>query len=114
MTAPKPVNPDAITLAKAAAMLGRSEVQVTRFRREGLLVRLEGYPSYSRADVQAFIDDPWINGREAARILNISHNRVSQLAAAGKIPVHMTESGKRVYRKGQLLLVANARRDTPK
>jgi predicted XRE-type DNA-binding protein len=90
-------------------MLGLSEVTVTRLRREGLLIQLDGYPSYSRADVQEFIDNPWLNGRQAALVLGVSHNRVSQLAAAEKIPVHLTKSGKRVYRLRQLDVVARAR-----
>lgn len=53
MTAPKPRNRDAITLAEAAQLLGLSEIRVTRLRREGLLTKLDGYPSYSRADVQS-------------------------------------------------------------
>jgi len=109
VTPRKPVDPDAITLAQAAALLGLTEIRVTRLRREGLL-RLEGYPSYSRTDVQEFIDNPWLNGRQAAQMLGISHNRVSQLAAAEKIPVHRTTSGRRVYRQQQLEVVVNARR----
>ena len=34
-------------------------------RREGLLVGLGGFLSYSRSDVQAFLDNPWINARQA-------------------------------------------------
>lgn len=109
MTPRKPVDPDAINLATASKVLGLSEHQVTRLRREGLLIRVAGYPSYSLADVQAFIDNPWLNGRQAAQVLGVSHNRVSQLAAGEKIPVHYTKSGQRVYRLQQLLVVAQAR-----
>lgn len=109
MTARKPRHPDAITVAEAALMLNLSEDRVTRLRREGLLVRLDGHPSYSRADVQEFIDNPWLNGRQAALILGVSHARVSQLADAEKIPVHHTPSGRRVYRLRQLEVVARAR-----
>lgn len=109
MTAHKPRNPDAITLAEAAQLLGLSEIRVTRLRREGLLTKLDGYPSYSRSDVEAFIDNPWINGRQAAVILGVSYSRVSQLAAAEKVPVHYTASGRRVYRLQQLEVVAHAR-----
>jgi hypothetical protein len=109
MTPRKPANPDAITLAEAAAALGISEIRVTRLRREGLLVRLGGYPSYSHDDIQAFIDNPWLNGRQAALLLGVSHNRVSQLASADQIPVHFTASGRRVYRQRQIEVVANAR-----
>ncbi|NRQ51568.1 hypothetical protein [Aeromicrobium stalagmiti] len=113
MTSRRLVNPDAITLAEAAEMLGMSEVTVTRFRREGLLITLEGLPSYSRADVQEFIDNPWLNGRQAAMILGISHVRVSQLANEERIPVHVTKSGQRVYRHRQIEVVANARAERP-
>jgi len=92
-------------------MLSMSEVTVTRFRREGLLVRLSGLPSYSRSDVQAFIDNPWINTVQAALVLQVSHARVSQLAAEDKIPVHHTPSGQRMYRLAQLEVVARARRE---
>lgn len=90
-------------------MLGLSTLRVTRLRREGLLVRLKGYPSYSRLDVEAFVDNPWLNGRQAAVVLGVSHNRVSQLAAEERIPVHHTTSGHRAYRMKQLTVVANAR-----
>jgi hypothetical protein len=104
---------DAITPAEAAQLLGMPETSVTRLRREGLLGRLEGYPSYSRADVQGFLDNPWLNGVQAAMILGVSHARVSQLAAAEKILVHVTASGRRMYRQRQLEVVANARRARP-
>jgi predicted XRE-type DNA-binding protein len=110
MTPRHPVNPDAITLAQAAALLGISELRVSRLRREGLLVRLDGYPSYSRSDVQQYLDDPWLSGRQAAVILGVSHVRVSQLANEERIPVHRSRSGRRIYRQRQLEVVANARR----
>jgi hypothetical protein len=110
VTPKKRVDPDAITLEQAASMLTLSTLQVTRLRREGLLIRLHGYPSYSRRDVQKFIDDPWLNGAQAALVLGVSHTRVSQLAAEERIPVHRTASGRRVYRLHQLEVVANARR----
>lgn len=109
VTPRKPRDPDAITLAEAARLLGLTEIRVTRLRREGLLRRLPGYPSYSRSDVREFIDNPWLNGRQAALVLGVTHNRVSQLAADEKIPVHLTKSGKRVYRLRQLEVVARAR-----
>lgn len=109
MTPRKPRNHDAITLAEAAQLLGVSEIRVSALRRDGLLVRLEGYPSYSRTDVQEFIDNPWINGGQAAVVLGVSHSRVSQLADDERIPVHHTRAGRRVYRLKQLEVVANAR-----
>jgi len=90
-------------------MLSTSTHRVTQLRRDGLLVRLPGYPSYSRADVLKLVDNPWLNGSQAAGILGVSHNRVSQLATDEKIPAHRTTSGRRVYRLRQLQVVANAR-----
>jgi predicted XRE-type DNA-binding protein len=110
MTRPKPVDPDAITLADAATLLGLSKERVSRLRREGLLATLEGYPSYSRDDVEQYLANPWLTGIQAAAILQISHVRVSQLAAEDRIPVHFTSSGKRVYRRQQIEVVARARR----
>ncbi len=110
MTPRKRRNSDAITLAQAAELLGLSEIRVTRLRREGLLVKLSGYPSYSRSDIEVFLDNPWLNGLQAAMILGVSHHRVSQLAADERIPVHRTVTGKRVYRQRQIEVVANARK----
>jgi hypothetical protein len=102
-------NPDAITLGEAARLLGLSEIRVSALRREGFLARLDGHPSYSRSDVQEFIDNPWINGTQAAFLIGVTRTRVFQLANAEKIPVHYTASGHRVYRLKQLEVVANAR-----
>lgn len=109
MKRPKPRNPNAITREKAAALLGLSGPQVARYRRDGLLGTLDGYPSYSRSVVEAIIADPCLTGREAAQVLGVSHNRVSQLANTDRIPVHVSASGRRYYRLEQLRTVANAR-----
>jgi excisionase family DNA binding protein len=108
MTAPKPRDPDAITLAKAAAILNTTTDRVTQMRRDGLLIRLTGYPSYSRSDVQQVADNPWLTGVQAAAILGVSRTRVYQLADAEKIPVHRTARGRRLYRQQQLEVVAHA------
>ena len=110
MTARLPRDPDAITRPEAARLLGVGEGTVARYRREGLLIAERGGRKlYSRTDVESFLDNPWLSGREAARILGVSHNRVSQLANDEKIPVHYTRSGKRVYRLRQIEVVARAR-----
>lgn len=110
MTTRLPRDPDAITRAEAAALLDIGEDAVRRLRREGLLEReLGGRRLYSRAEVEAYIADPWLNGAQAAEILGISHNRVSQLAAVDKIPFRLTQSGKRVYRTSQISVVARGR-----
>lgn len=109
VTPRKTRDPDAITRKTAASLLGITEIQTTRLRRDGLLIRLTGVPNYSRADVQTFIDNPWLTNDQAAQILGVSRSRVSQLAAAGRIPAHRTTTGRRVYRLHQIEVVANAR-----
>jgi hypothetical protein len=109
MTTPPTHDPDAITATQAAELLGLSEIRVSRLRREGLPVRRDGHPSYSRADVQAFIDNPWLNGPQAALILDVSHTRVAQLLETEKIPTHVTAGGRPVYRLEHLEEVARAR-----
>lgn len=110
MTLPKPPNPDAISRKQAATLLGVGERTVRRYRRDGLLGELDGYPSYSLAEVQAILADPWLSGRQASRVLGVSHVRVSQLAKADKIPSYIAPSGRHYYRSEQLRTVANARR----
>lgn len=110
MTRPRRRAANAITRTEAAGLLGLSTAQVTRLRREGLLGTLDGYPSYSLADIENFIEDPWLTGLQAAEVLGVSHVRVTQLANAGRIPVQVSPSGRRWYRQAQLETVANARR----
>lgn len=106
-----PSDPDAITLAQAAEILGVSESTVARWRREGLLLEQRGGRRlYSRFEVASVAANPWLTGVQAAEVLEVSHARISQLAEAGKIPVHITNSGQRAYRREQLEVVANARR----
>lgn len=113
MTPRLPEDPDAITRAVDAAILGVGESVVARYRREGLLVEERGGRRlYSSAEVESVRDDPRLTGRETAAILGVSHNRVSQLAKAYKIPVHLTPSGQRVYRRQQIEVVARARFET--
>jgi len=91
-------------------ILGVGESTVVRWRREGLLNEQRGGRRlYSRAEAEAVAANLWLTGVQAAEILGVSHVRVSQLADACKIPVHVTRSGQRVYRKEQIAVVANAR-----
>lgn len=50
----------------------------------------------------------WCRAREAAEILGISVSRVGQLAAEGRLPF-VVHHGQRLYRRGQLEVIANAR-----
>ena len=83
-----PVDPDVITRAEAAALLGISEDSVSRLRREGLIGTREGLPSYSRAEIVAYLNNPWLTGVQAAEILGVGHTRVTQLANADRILPH--------------------------
>lgn len=87
VTRPLPLDADAISRAVAAAVLGVGEESVARLRREGLLNEVRGGRRvYSRAEVEAFAADPWLNGVGAAQVLGVTRTRVSQLASADKIP----------------------------
>ena len=58
-----PLDADAINRAEAATVLGVGEALVARLRREGLLSEVRGGRCmYSRAEVEAFAADPWLNG----------------------------------------------------
>lgn len=85
-------------VAVSGQSLVAADTQVTRYRREGLLGTLDGYPSCSRCEVEAILADPWLTGTRAAHVLGVSRTRVSQLANADRIPVHIARSGKRYYR----------------
>ena len=81
MTQRKPVNPDAITHAEAAQILGIKVGSIGRLIRDGILHRTPGqYPTLSRAEAEMEAKTPhrteWITGTEAAHILGISKTRV--------------------------------------
>jgi hypothetical protein len=76
----------------------------------------------SRADVEALalrtyayrkhIGDPgsyWVTGQRAADILGVNMARVRQLAYAELIPAERHADGTFMYRRDQLMTVANAR-----
>ncbi len=76
----------------------------------------------SRADVEALAlrnyrhrrrrDDAksyWVTNERAAAILGVNVARLNQLAAKGFLPFEVHADGTRLYRREQLLTVANAR-----
>lgn len=76
----------------------------------------------SRADVEALAvrtykhwrhkNDPdsyWVTGRRAAAVLGANVSRLNQLATRGFLPFEVHADGTRMYRREQLLTVANAR-----
>jgi len=109
MTRPKPRDPDRITQAEAAELLRVGEKAIVRMQREGLLVRLDGYPTCSRSDVTAVAQDGWLTGGEAARLLGISRTRLVQLVRRDKVPYRTLSTGRRVYRRSHVEVVAHAR-----
>lgn len=52
----------------------------------------------------------WTGATEAARLLEVNVSRLNQLVAAGRVPFEVHADGRRIYRREQLLTVANARR----
>ncbi len=51
----------------------------------------------------------WVGATAAASILGVNVSRLNQLVAAGRLPFETHSDGRRVYRREQLLTVANAR-----
>lgn len=119
----RPVDP--VTYAEAAHILGVTSSTVRRHIVAGRLPahRKSGkHRTLSRADVESYaartyryklhIDDTdsyWVTNLRAADILGVSRPRLNQLAAAGLIPFEVHADGTRLYRREQLMTVANAR-----
>ena len=51
----------------------------------------------------------WIGATGAAAILGVNVSRLNQLVAAGRVPFELHADGRRIYRREQMLTVANAR-----
>ena len=110
----KPVNPDAITHAEAAQILGVKLGTVPRLIRDGALHRVPGqHPSLSKSEVEEQARCPcesqWISGTEAARMLGISRIRVWQLALKDLLLWEYATSGRRRYRRSQVEVISHAR-----
>ncbi|MDQ3663418.1 MAG: helix-turn-helix domain-containing protein [Actinomycetota bacterium] len=52
----------------------------------------------------------WLTTTEVAAALGVTRPRVSQLARRGFLPYERTPDGRRVFRPGQIAVVARARR----
>ncbi len=63
----------------------------------------------SRLPFDPFDTSYWVGAKGAAAILGINVARLNQLVANGRIPYERHADGRRVYRREQLLTVANAR-----
>jgi hypothetical protein len=51
----------------------------------------------------------WATGQDAADLLGVGRQRLQQLADADRVPFVRAHDGVRLYRRGQLETVANAR-----
>ena len=51
----------------------------------------------------------WVSATAAARILGVNVSRLNQLVAQGRIPFEVHADGRRIYRREQMMTVANAR-----
>jgi hypothetical protein len=114
MTPRKPGNPDAITHAEAAAILGVHKGSVRRLIRDGILHRVPGqHPTLSKTEAEEQVRNPqqseWITGTEAAEILDISKTRVWQLALKDLLPWELADNGRRRYRRSQIEVISRAR-----
>jgi hypothetical protein len=114
---------DQVTLNEAAVILGCS---ISTVRRLVLTARgRHGNPEHDdvlmRANVEALAtevyswrlhledaDPYWLTGQRAADTLGISRARLSQLAADNRIPFVRHQDGTRMYRRGQLEMIASA------
>jgi hypothetical protein len=72
---------------------------------EHLAVRTWGQPRGGVDDGTSY----WITTPEVAAILQVNRNRVSQLVVRGFLPCVRTPKGRRLFRRGQVEVIANAR-----
>ncbi len=118
----KPV--DGVTLAEAAWIVGCSLRTLVRHMDAGRLTAAEPHTRrrVSRAHAEALalklpssrvVFDPdasyWLGATRAAAILGVNVSRLNQLVAAGRVPFEVHADGRRMYRREQMLTVANAR-----
>lgn len=115
---------DGITLDEAAWIVGCSRRTLVRHIDAGRLPAADQHVKrrVSRADAETLAlqlrsslvpfhseASYWVGATAAARILGVNVSRLNQLVAAGRVPFELHADGRRVYRREQLLTVANAR-----
>ncbi len=116
---------DGVTLDEAAWIVGCSRRTLVRHIEAG---RLQAGPKHERrrvwrADAEAlglrlpssrlaFDADTsyWTGATQAASLLGVNVSRLNQLVATGRVPFEVHASGRRLYRREQLLTIVNARR----
>ena len=115
---------DGVTLDEAAHICGCSRRTLVRHIDAGRLPAAERHVKrrVSRADAEALAlqlpssrlaFDPdtsyWIGATQAASLLGVNVSRLNQLVGAGRVPYEVHADGRRMYRREQMLTVANAR-----
>jgi excisionase family DNA binding protein len=107
-------DPDWITYSEAAELLDVHKSVVERLIRIGDLPRATDRPTrkLSRRAVLTYREEQahWLNTRQAAEVLGVVRQRVTQLADAERLPYEVMSNGKRRYRLAQVQVIANARR----
>ncbi len=108
-----------LTQAQAADLLGVSVARIAELVGEGRLTPVAKYAKAGllRADVERRTlerwkpgDPTWLTTTEVAEVLGVTRARVSQLAERGFIPYERHPDGRRLFRPGQVEVVARARR----
>ncbi len=119
---------DGITVAEAARILDVTTTTVHRMVLNGQLVahgQRHAHRRLSRAEVERVAvaryrrndrighppdpDSYWVTRDDAAAVLGVAPARVGQLARAGRIPFETAPDGTRLFRRGQLEVIGNAR-----
>ncbi len=115
---------DSITLDEAAHIVGCSRSTLLRHTAAGRLSAADKHVKrrVSRADAEALAlqlrssrvpFDPetsyWVGATGAAKVLGVVVARLNQLVAAGRLPYEVHADGRRIYRREQMMTVANAR-----
>lgn len=124
LSAPSMRPVDGVTLDEAAHIVGCSRSTLVRHIDAGRLPAAEQHVKrrVSQADAEALAlrlpssrlaFDPdtsyWVRATAAAAILGVNVARLNQLVAKGRVPFEVHADGHRIYRRDQLLTVANAR-----
>ena len=118
-----PAPGDGITYAEAAGILGCAVSTVQQLVQRGELTpsgQPHSYRRLSRTEAEWLalarwrprrptVSLYWADTAQAAGMLGVTPGRVRQLCEAGRLPYEVAADGTRVFRREQLLTVANAR-----
>jgi len=108
-----------LTYAQAAEMLGVHEITVLRMVRRGDLSTKAKWAKTGlfRADVEQLSLQRWRPGKhtwltttQVGRQLGVSRSRIFQLSNAGMLPFRLNPQGRRLFRPGQIAVIARARK----